>query len=352
MNGPGAWICGIGMATPVGGCAVQTATSVQAGISRYADTFVDDDETPVTMALLPDDWLPPLNEQLEDLGLGEREERMLRLAGPAIAEAMAGLPERQIPPLLLAIPEPMPELPLDIDETVLDHLMVQTGLRLHRQASQIVPSGRAAGLMALHSAIAMLGAGAEYALLGGMDTFLDAEVLSTLEEEGRLLMEGALDGFAPGEGAAFLLLGADAAIERDGLTRLAFVNPPGLAHEPGHRYSDVPFRGEGLAAAVSAALGYCNGQRMRSVLCSLNGEQLGAKEWGVAVIRNHAGFDDDPMLVHPADCFGDVGAAIAPVLIGLAAIGLWEGYLPGPALVWCASDAELRGAVCVQPAVA
>ena len=87
---------------------------------------------------------------------------------------------------------------------------------------------------------------------------------------------------------------------------------------------------------------------MRSVLCSLNGEQLGAKEWGVAVLRNHAGLDDVPVLVHPADCFGDMGAAMGPVLIGLSAIGMREEYLPGPSLVWCASDAELRGAVCVH----
>lgn len=352
MSGDGVCICGVGMVTAVGGCAAQTTSSVLAGISRYSETDDEDTDAIGTMALLPEDWLPPLHDDLADAGLADREQRMLRLAGPALEEAMTGLPQRQKPALILAIPEAMPDVPLEMGDEVLDHLFVHTSGTWNRAASLLVIAGRAGGLLALHSAISLLDAGAEYALIGGVDTYLDAEVLSALEADDRLLTEGALDGFAPGEGAAFLLLGRREAVERDGLQALGYIRLPGLAQEPGHRYSEVPSRGDGLALAVSSGIAEGDGRKIRTVLCSLNGEQIGAKEWGVAMIRNHDAFEADPAMIHPADCFGDPGAAAGPILIGLGTIAMRSGDLPGPALVWCASDAELRGAVWLEPAQA
>ena len=114
MADAGAWICGIGMVTPVGGCAAQTAASVRADISAYAESPVHNKWfEPMIMALVPDDVLPPLADTVAALaGLTGRQARMLRLAHLALDEALADLPPGAPVPLCLAVPEPL-RLPYD-----------------------------------------------------------------------------------------------------------------------------------------------------------------------------------------------------------------------------------------------
>ena len=45
---------------------------------------------------------------------------------------------------------------------------------------------------------------------------------------------------------------------------------------------------------------------------------------------------------------GDTGAAMGPLLLCFAALGLKQGHVKEPCIVWCSSDGELRGAVCVS----
>jgi len=45
---------------------------------------------------------------------------------------------------------------------------------------------------------------------------------------------------------------------------------------------------------------------------------------------------------HPADKYGDAGAATGAILMALAAKSLASGARSGPALVWAASDREPR----------
>ena len=63
MAGEYAWICGTGMVTPLGAQTAQTAASVRAGISVYEDSAVCNKRfEPMSMALVPEDNLPPLSE--------------------------------------------------------------------------------------------------------------------------------------------------------------------------------------------------------------------------------------------------------------------------------------------------
>ena len=87
---------------------------------------------------------------------------------------------------------------------------------------------------------------------------------------------------------------------------------------------------------------------MGSVYSSLNGESFWAKEWGVASLRFHSRFEKALRVEHPVECFGDPGAALGPLMVGLAAIGLTRGYRKGPCLVYCSSDREERAAVLVR----
>jgi 3-oxoacyl-[acyl-carrier-protein] synthase-1 len=82
----------------------------------------------------------------------------------------------------------------------------------------------------------------------------------------------------------------------------------------------------------------------------MNGESHWAKEWGVGFIRNRAAFHPDHGMHHPADCVGDTGAACGPLMTGLAALGLRDGYRRGPCLVYCSSDDGPRAALAVGAA--
>jgi 3-oxoacyl-[acyl-carrier-protein] synthase-1 len=84
---------------------------------------------------------------------------------------------------------------------------------------------------------------------------------------------------------------------------------------------------------------------VRTVFASLNGESFGAKEWGVARLRHSSLFDSAATIEHPADCFGDSGAAAGALLLAIADHYLISDQKPGPMLVWSSSDGEDRAAV-------
>jgi 3-oxoacyl-[acyl-carrier-protein] synthase-1 len=343
------------MVTPVGTDAAQTASSVRAGIARLSETAIHDRRfNPVVMGTLTEDDLPPLEPAVESVrGLTSRQARMLRLAGPALREAV-GAAAAQGVPLLLGLPEALPDRPLPAGERFLELLIQQSGVEFELAASVHYSNGRAAGLLALAQAAKLIESGkATEVIVGGVDTYFDLYLLATLDAESRILAEGVMDGFVPGEGAAFLRVSSatDSGLAGPPLAR---VSGTVTAKELGHRYSQEPYRGDGLAECLQAAFS-SNGAAatpVQSVFAGLNGESFGAKEWGTAQLRSKKNFAGDFLLFHPVDCFGDAGAALGPILLGLGAIGIHQGYLPAPCLVWCSSDREERGAAILSSASA
>lgn len=343
-------IIGIGMMTPVGDSAAMTSVSVQAGISAYqASSIYNKRFQPMTMALTPEDALPPLHEELEKVpGLTSRQRRMFRLADKAIAQALSASKSPISPPLFLAGPETIPDCPKPIDDSFLMHLHRQAKGGFNLGKSKLLAQGRASGIEVITQAWSTLSSGSEpFVLVGGVDTYLDLYLLGTLDMDNRILADGVMDGFAPGEGAAFLLLASVETVEKYSLKPLANICQPALADEPGHRYSQTPYKGDGLSQAMTAALSGLKGEKVNTVFSTMNGENLHAKEWGVANIRNQAALSEKLRFEHPADCYGDPGAAAGPIMIGLAAMGMNEGHVQGPSLVYCSSEHEKRGAVCL-----
>lgn len=338
-------ILGVGMMTPVGLNAPSTAAAIRAGIMRARETpLVDLRFRPYIGAYLSEEHLPRPDLPAAR-GLAAREQRMLRLALPALKEA-AGRLERP-PPVMLGLPEEM-EPPREREPMpFLRALGLASGLRLDLERSRCFPHGRAAGLLALDAAVRLLAEGrVPEVLVGGVDSLLDPTVLAKLEGEDRIRRHGPADGLIPGEGAVFLRLGRVGTGRRLGHAPLARILATATGREPGHRYSQEPYLGEGLAetcrrlfAAVPAGL-----PPVRCVYAGFNGENFWAKEWGVAFLRSRERFVEAHRLEHPAENVGDPGAAYGPLMVGVAALGLWKGYREGPVLVWCSSDREARGA--------
>ncbi|WP_437972933.1 beta-ketoacyl synthase N-terminal-like domain-containing protein [Sorangium sp. So ce295] len=345
-------ILGIGMTTAVGLTAPTTAAAVRAGVSLSRETSVLDRRfKPIVMTTVPEADLPGLSPALHaTLGLTARQMRMLRLGGPALRESVAGVDRVDRIPVLLAVPEPYPGRPAVVGPGFLQQLAVQAEVPFHLERSRIFPQGRAAGFAALHEAIERLASGSDvYVIVGGIDSHLDLHLLAALDLEGRLRAERVFDGFIPGEGAAFLLLSSAGKAEHLGRSPSARIDGAASAEEPGHRYSEEFYRGDGLDLAFRRLFASTAGA-VQTVYAGLNGESFNAKEWGVAYIRHRERFAEGATIEHPVDCLGDTGAALGPMLVGLAAVGINRGYRRAPCLVWCSSDCGGRGAAMVSGA--
>ncbi len=337
-------IAASGLVTAVGGCSEQTLSSVNAGISGYRlSRFMNTQGYEITAARVDDYHLPELHESVE-IDPKTRTARCLQLAEIAFKELESKCTIDQHLSLMMALPEDYPDMePLADDFTTL--LSKQVDYVFNPDKSAEFSYGRAAGIAALHGAIALFeDSSVSQVLIGGVDCLSLDACLRSLDSNERALATARMDAFAPGEAAVFLLLERN----HQKSSYLHEFATPGFAQEPGHRYSEEIFRGDGLSSAIQQALQDLGDQKIRSVYCTLNGENLSAKEWGVAALRCNENLDDNLHMVHPADCFGDIGAAFGPVLLALASQSVEQGQIPSPALVWSSADAAFRSAVVIN----
>ena len=352
-NTPGIYIAAIGMMTAVGQNTETTVAAVNAGISRLqaSEDYYNKKNKAYTMALVPEEALPEVTYRLN------REEEaslqmgiMLTTIDVAIKEVLASYPEERPITLFFSGPEDYQNGAYTVTSRFLDYIIKQTDVNIDLTNSRLLKMGRAGVIDAIDLAFRYLQQkeGTDYVLVGGADSFQDDDLLAYLEADGRLLAEEVMDGFAPGEAAGFLLLTNDinkAMNKNSGVIRLS---EPGVAIESGHMYSREPYRGDGLTEAFKKSLNGYSGEKIAKIYSSMNGEQFWAKEYGVATLRTKDYLADELVLEHPADCFGDTGAASGALLIGLAAESLFKQGKKGTYLVTCSSDQSYRAAICVN----
>lgn len=344
-------IAGVGMMTSLGCNTAMTLAAVNAGISRYqVSSFYNRHSKPITVAKVPDEALPPLKMTPDLKLLSGREKRLLQISIPAITEAMAHYPFKHPLPLFLAGPEKLCSGAKKIvAATFFNHLVVQGNVNIDLQRSRYFATGRAGVIEAIASAFQFIvDTKMPYVLVGGVDSYLDAATLGYLDVDDRVLAENSSDAFAPGEGAAFILVSTDALSTQS--QHAVVISPPGIGSEPGHLYSDEPYLGQGLADAFSSAIQNGNGAKVSTIYSSMNGENYFAKELGVAVLRSKLAFQEDFLHEHPADCLGDIGAATGAVLIALAHQSLVKDKRLTQKLVYCSSDFSNRAAICLAKA--
>ena len=345
---PKVYVAGIGMITPVGANAQMTAAAVKAGVSGYRDcNFFDEDFNNIRMATIPDDALEDSldEESLTDI-ISARHARMLQMAKLAMLEVVSMLPEGEKPPLFLAGPELQDVNDLPLNMSFIKNLALQAGVNLDLEKCRINSMGRAGGLINLKLAFRFFeNTNTKFVLVGGVDSFYDKDTLDYLLSKKRLLCGEVMDGFIPGEGAGFLLLTNDSSAITTG--RLPCIFEPGNGSEKGHMYSEETYTGDGLSTAVAAAIQNASISNIRTLYSSMNGESFFAKEYGVAMIRNSEALDEKIKLEHPADCFGDLGAASGIVMVALSAMSILTKSDAAPLLVCCSSDREYRSAVVI-----
>ncbi len=334
-------VVSLGATTPVGRDAWASAAAVRAGVRGFADHpyMVDSAGKPMRAAIVP--WL--------DIDCAGRD-RFEALLMPAVEQALAPALDRTLSlrmALALTLPAARPGLPADLDAVLRAAIARRFGSIF--SAVAVFPVGHAGGFIAIDAASRRIAADAfDACVIAGVDSYLAPETLEWLERNDQLHGAGRLNnawGFVPGEGAGAVLMVSDAARQRFRLDALASLLSVGNAVEPTRIKTRTVCVGHGLTEALRAGLaGLPRGAQVTDVYCDMNGEPYRADEFGFAAVRVKESFVSASAFVAPADCWGDVSAASAPLSIVLAAAAGRKAYARGTlACLWASSESGERG---------
>jgi 3-oxoacyl-[acyl-carrier-protein] synthase I len=325
----------------VGLNASATSAAVRASVSAMAEHPFMVDRMGLPMVVCADTALAT------DL---DGVERLLALAVPPAWEALGPLLGRQrvLPEdvrVFLALPEDRPGRSTDLESRMTEWF--GTTLANDIQIGEVTcqPSGHAAGIQCIEQAVASIQRGqSRLCLVGGVDSYLEADTLEWLDGQEQLHSESTIWGFCPGEAAGFCLLASpDMATSLDLPTPVEVLSVAS-ASEANRIKTETVCIGEGLSEAFRNTLAELPAEcRVSHTICDLNGEPYRGNEYGFAMLRSSGKFDDHADIQTPADCWGDVGAASGPLFVTLAAFAARKRYAPGPfTFVWASSEGGLR----------
>jgi 3-oxoacyl-[acyl-carrier-protein] synthase-1 len=337
-------IVGLGARTPIGRSWPASAAAVRAAIVRFAEHPLYTDPNDRSLVVSRADWLDPARDATPHLSA---------LAVPAAREALLDVPRGNLR-TWLAVPSPRPGRPDDLEPVLSGRLRDKLGESGHiLEVARVIAGDHSAGVAAVALACEDLREDrVELALVGGVDSLLEFDTLDWLISGERVRTIHNPRGFIPGEGAGFVALATPEAAARRGLRVLGRVLAVSLAHEPMHA-RDAVNTGVGLTRAALASLAALPaGARVATRYCDLNGEPHRASEYGLATVRTSDRLERADTFVAPAESWGDVGAATAPLLLGLAVAAAERGHAAGPySLLTTSADGGLRGALLVYAEV-
>jgi 3-oxoacyl-[acyl-carrier-protein] synthase-1 len=202
--------------------------------------------------------------------------------------------------------------------------------------------------MAIEEACRMIQTGkADFCIAGGVDSYLDPDTIEWLDHEEQLMSGENRSAFPPGEASGFCLLTSNQLAQRYNLPILASIVSITTAHEENRIKTETICIGEGLSAAFRKV---CAGlklpeEKISTIYCDMNGERYRNEEFVFTALRMQSAFIDVHDFIHPADCWGDVGAASGPLFAALAIISAQRGYAKGSrTLLWTSSEGGERSA--------
>ncbi|HRO10398.1 3-oxoacyl-ACP synthase [Amaricoccus sp.] len=332
----GLGIVSAGMVTAVGLDAPSACAAMRARLDGFRETrFLG----------LGGEWLIGAPVPLPRNWIGRR--RMAHLAAGAVADALGAAPvvEPDLALVLCLAETTRPGRPVPDPEAFLRDLAAIVGLP-SRTRTQLIAHGRPSGFVALNRAGRLLAEGAaEQVLILGIDSYLTVASIAHYLAARRLLGPGNANGFIPGEAAAAVLVGSTGPLRLTGL---------GLAREPAFLYNGLdedgahlPLRGDGMTAAYDAALKAADVDlaHVEYRIGDLIGEQFFFKQSTLASLRLERGRTAFQDFWSPGENLGNIGAAVVPVMIGMALTAAVKGYAPGsPVLIEASSDDGACGA--------
>jgi 3-oxoacyl-[acyl-carrier-protein] synthase-1 len=169
--------------------------------------------------------------------------------------------------------------------------------------------------------------GVGHVIVAATDSLLVATTLSDYEEKRRLLTSSHSDGFIAGEAASAVVL----ELRQHASQPQLVCEGVGFGIEKAHIDSDEPLRADGLTDAIKAALSDAgwNESMLQFKIVDVSGAQYQFKEAALAFGRIDRTKRTEFDIWHPADCVGEVGAAIGPIMIGVLKAAFEKGYAQG-----------------------
>lgn len=341
-------VAGVGVQCSVGLRAPEVAAAVGGALNRFR--FEPRIRSQRSGARITCAWLETLPDAWPAAA------RMRALAIAAASEALGAVPAAAGVrlPVVLALPAARPGFDADAAGRLAREIIGALPAVVDARACALLVDGHAGGVRLLEAAERLLrgesGPAAPAVLVGGVESYRDAAALQFIEETGRLRTEDDPLGWIPGEGAGFLLLTTRDGAARLEATPLAALDASAAAFEPRPWYAGRATIGEGLTHALREVFAVPGAPA--ECYCDMNGESWRADEWGYAYLRTAAHHAEPLAMSHPADCWGDVGAASGPMLIALAAQRFGQRRARAArALVWAASDTSPLRAACLTSAL-
>jgi 3-oxoacyl-[acyl-carrier-protein] synthase-1 len=334
-------ILSIGMVTAVGLDAPSSCAAMRARLDGFRETKFR----------APDGgWLIGAGVPLPRQWVGER--RLAHLAAGAIVEAFENAPDaRDKAAVILCLPEADRPGQLARESGRLFRQIAQIVEVEPHASSHVIAHGRPSGHVALRHARDIITRGeVPYVVIVGVDSYLTRATIHHFIAAERLLTSKNPNGFIPGEAAGAIIL-AQASSRGFQLFGLGFAREKAFIYND----ADLPLRGDGMTEAYSAALAE-TGIEMNQLgyrIADLIGEQYWFKQSALASLRLVRGAHDFQDLWSPAESLGNVGAAVVPIMVGMAATAARRGYSAGnPVLVEASNDSGACAAALLGQRVA
>jgi 3-oxoacyl-[acyl-carrier-protein] synthase-1 len=234
----------------------------------------------------------------------------------------------------------------DLDDQVFVGVQQDLGVNFHPK-SAIFDQGRVGIAAALQRSSELIH---EHkipnVIIAGVDSLLVSQALTNFQKRARLLTSTNSDGFIPGEAAAAILVGS---VQSGNLPQLV-VEGVGSGIEKAAVDSEIPLRADGLVQAVNAALADA-GRTMIAMdyrMTDLSGGQYFFKEAALTLARCLKEYRKENLDIwHPADCIGEVGAAIGTIMLAVCLAAAQKSYAPGTNVLCHLSNEDERRAAFV-----
>jgi 3-oxoacyl-[acyl-carrier-protein] synthase-1 len=330
-------VVGVGARTALGGDAPSTACAARAGLGNVderAHLRARRTGAPITVAL--DAGLDPR------VAVGVRLQVLATAAALEAVDAAAGAADGLPLGLVCAMAPDRPGLDARARRAVVQAVAANLGPRVSRAHCQILATGHDGGISGIFHAARMVNRREVGAcLVGGVESCADLRFLDWLDGQGRLKNEERPHGIFPGEAAAFLVVLPAHAVPKEDDARHPWIASVAHGDEPSPWYTGRPSLARGLTAAIAGVFAPPALRALRAdvVYADLNGEPWRADEWAAAYLRTAENHGEPLHMRHPADCWGDVGAASAPLFMAMAALELAHPRMRSrSALVFTASD--------------
>jgi 3-oxoacyl-[acyl-carrier-protein] synthase-1 len=327
-----------GMASPVGINSKMTAAMIMAESRRFMpyDKIKDPEDKPLTIS------------KATYIENEDYVERLKELLTPALLEALEPL-YRINPKLTIyaGLAEKNDNQPKDFVSEITATIGNIIAESPFGAVTEVYCKGHSSGLICLEKAITHLREDkAEFCIVGGIDSYIDKNLIFDLILENRINSSSIKHGFTPGEAAGFFLLTTKKRAEFYKMPVMAKIKAVSSTMEEKTFLSGNTCLGQGLSKVIARVLKEIPKETsIDKIYCDLNGERFRAEEYNYLLSRNSNLIEDPGSYITTSRYYGDVGAATVPSLISLA-VHHNEEKITG--LFFTGSDFGIRSAAIIE----